>query len=325
MNSMPVISVIVPVYKVEPYLDQCVASIVNQTYQDLEIILVDDGSPDNCPAMCDAWAEKDSRIKTIHTANGGSAKARNTGLALSSGNYIGFVDSDDFILPEMYESLLHIMEDSKCDIVECGYYTVHSSQMPERDIEHAPVRTLNTEQALFENINDQICRQLVWNKLYAQKVLEDIRFVEGKFIDDEFFTYRALGNAKRIAVSSTRLYCYRQQNGSAMHQTYSLKRLDSLDAKVLRLAYIREHFPQLLSLAQCDLHFSCIYAMQMCLQHLSPTELAIARKKVKSITNAIKPLHQQRNMSVKQSIWLYLSQLSFEGTCRLRNMLKIGM
>ena len=106
MDCQPLISVIVPVYKVEPYLDRCVQSIVDQTHTNLEIILVDDGSPDNCPAMCDAWAEKDSRIKTIHTENGGSAKARNTGLALSSGNYIGFVDSDDFILPEMYESLL---------------------------------------------------------------------------------------------------------------------------------------------------------------------------------------------------------------------------
>ena len=96
------ISVIVPVYKVEPYLDKCISSIVNQTYKNLEIILVDDGSPDNCPAMCDAWAEKDSRIRVLHQRNQGGGAARNAGLDLASGSLIAFVDSDDYIVPDMY-------------------------------------------------------------------------------------------------------------------------------------------------------------------------------------------------------------------------------
>ena len=106
MNENRVISVIVPVYNVEKYLDKCVDSIVNQTYKNLEIILVDDGSPDNCPKMCDAWVEKDSRIKVIHKENGGVSSARNAGLKASCGEYIGFVDSDDFIQPDMFEQLL---------------------------------------------------------------------------------------------------------------------------------------------------------------------------------------------------------------------------
>ena len=106
MNSNPKISVIVPVYKVEKYLDKCVESIVNQTYKNLEIILVDDGSPDNCPAMCDEWAEKDERIRVIHKENGGLADARNAGMDIATGDYIGFVDSDDWIEPNMYEVLL---------------------------------------------------------------------------------------------------------------------------------------------------------------------------------------------------------------------------
>ena len=104
---MDLISVIVPVYKVEPYLDKCVRSIVEQTYQNLEIILVDDGSPDNCGAICDAWAEKDSRIKVIHKENGGLSDARNAGMDVATGQWIAFVDSDDWIAEEMYESLLN--------------------------------------------------------------------------------------------------------------------------------------------------------------------------------------------------------------------------
>lgn len=105
MNSQPKISVIVPVYKVENFLDRCVESIVGQTYENLEIILVDDGSPDNCPSMCDKWAEKDRRIKVIHKENGGVSSARNAALDIVSGDYIGFVDSDDWIDPGMYEFL----------------------------------------------------------------------------------------------------------------------------------------------------------------------------------------------------------------------------
>ena len=119
----PLISVIVPVYKVEPYLDKCISSIVNQTYKNLEIILVDDGSPDNCPAMCDAWAEKDSRIRVLHQRNQGGGAARNAGLDLTSGSLIAFVDSDDYIAPVMYAHLYELLK-SGADIAECSYVEV---------------------------------------------------------------------------------------------------------------------------------------------------------------------------------------------------------
>ena len=120
MNQL--IIIIVPVYKVEPYLDRCVQSIVNQTYANLEIILVDDGSPDNCPAMCDAWAEKDSRIRVIHKANEGVAIARNTALSQAKGTYIGFVDGDDYCFPDMYAHLLQNALQQDVDISMSSYY-----------------------------------------------------------------------------------------------------------------------------------------------------------------------------------------------------------
>ena len=127
MNSQPKISVIVPVYKVEKFLDRCVESIVGQTYENLEIILVDDGSPDNCPSMCDKWAEKDSRIKVIHKENGGVSSARNAALDAATGDFIGFVDSDDWIEPDMYESLMMRIDETGKDIAVCSYYSIEVS------------------------------------------------------------------------------------------------------------------------------------------------------------------------------------------------------
>ena len=118
--SQPLISVIVPIYKVEEYLDRCVESLINQTYKNLEIILVDDGSPDNCPQMCEAWAQKDSRIKVVHKENGGLSDARNAGFEVATGDIISFIDSDDWIEPEMFETMLSQMEKDDSDIVSCG-------------------------------------------------------------------------------------------------------------------------------------------------------------------------------------------------------------
>ena len=127
------ISIIVPVYKVEKYLDKCVRSIVEQTYKNLEIILVDDGSPDNCPAMCDEWARKDSRIAVIHKENGGVSSARNAGLAACTGDYVGFVDYDDWIEPDMYEYLLDISMKSNADVSRCAF--VIELENPKVDID----------------------------------------------------------------------------------------------------------------------------------------------------------------------------------------------
>ena len=119
MNSQPKISVIVPVYQVEETLDKCVESIIGQTYKNLEIILVDDGSPDNCPAICDSWAEKDSRIRVIHKENGGLCSARNAGMDIAAGDYLGFVDSDDCIEPDMYQLLVENAASTQADISRC--------------------------------------------------------------------------------------------------------------------------------------------------------------------------------------------------------------
>jgi glycosyltransferase involved in cell wall biosynthesis len=169
----PLISVIVPVYKVETYLDRCVQSIVDQTYQNLEIILVDDGSPDNCPPMCDAWAEKDGRIRVIHKENGGVTSARLRGVAEANGAYSGFVDGDDFVEPDMYERLLENALKYDADISHCGYRMVFPSRV---DYYHNTGKL--QEQDHDAGLRDLICGSFVepalWNKLYRRALFTGI-------------------------------------------------------------------------------------------------------------------------------------------------------
>ena len=184
------ISVIIPVYQVEKYLDKCVESVVNQSYRNLEIILVDDGSTDSCPELCDAWKTKDSRITVVHQENSGGGQARNRALDIAQGEFIAFVDSDDYIAPTMYESLYSLFHDD-IDIVECGFFTVYDDNAQFDDFSDTfEAKEFTAEKAVMENIRDQIFRQLIWNKMYRKSAIDEIRFPIGSKIDDEFWTYQ---------------------------------------------------------------------------------------------------------------------------------------
>ena len=178
---MDLISVIVPVYKVEKYLDRCVESIVNQTYKNLEIILVDDGSPDNCGAMCDNWAEKDSRIKVIHKENGGLSDARNAGMNTATGDLMGFVDSDDYISPDMYQLLYENMLENNSDISACGVQIVFEDDRPANLLTKDSNIVLNTGEAMKAIIEESYLKQPVWYKLYKTELIKDIPFVKCPF------------------------------------------------------------------------------------------------------------------------------------------------
>ena len=194
MNENRVISVIVPVYNVEKYLDKCVDSIVNQTYKNLEIILVDDGSPDNCPKMCDAWVEKDSRIKVIHKENGGVSSARNAGLKASCGEYIGFVDSDDFIQPDMFEQLLGAYDKESIELSACALFYNIESVRPDNDF---VCSNEDTYKMLFDRKAYPYFEGYIWNKLYVAEIIKnnniqfstDIKRCEDTLFNFEYFKY----------------------------------------------------------------------------------------------------------------------------------------
>ncbi len=318
--EQPLISVIVPVYKVEPYLDKCISSIANQTYTNMEIILVDDGSPDNCPAMCDAWAEKDNRIRVIHQKNQGGGAARNAGLDFASGGLIAFVDSDDYIAPDMYAHLYELLK-AGADIAECSYVEVAGD-----DAIFAcgyETRSYTAQEAMAENIRDRVFRQLIWNKLYRRHVMDGIRFPTDKKIDDEFFTYRVLGNANTLIHSTKVCYAYRQQLESVMHSMPISKRIQAVEAKTQRHTYIKNHFPELTDLSARDLWFTCIYQGQLALRTLDKAEA----EKILAYFENVMEMHpfKMKECSAKEKLWINIAKSSLAVACRIRNALKIGL
>lgn len=323
MKDLPLISVIVPVYRAEAYLEQCVASIVNQTYRNLEIILVEDGSPDNCGALCDAWAARDSRIRVIHKENGGGGDARNAALEIARGQLIGMVDSDDYIEPHMYEHLHQILREDM-DIAECEIGTTDSDDFPLEDGSQYEVTVCQTLDAMRLHMQEKLFCQTPPNKLYRRSVIRDIRFPVGTLIDDEFWTYRVIGNARKLIHSSCCMYAYRQQQTSVMHKPFSLRRLETIYAQQQRLEYLKTHMPPLEYEGKAYLFLACLFAMQMSLRYLSGADLETARGILRKAVSEITPLAVSRKLPVKKNVLLVLGQISLEGTCRLKNLFLPG-
>ncbi len=319
MNEL--ISIIVPVYKVQKYLDKCVESIVNQTYKNLEIILVDDGSPDNCPELCDKWAEKDRRIIVIHQPNMGGGAARNTALDAATGSLIGFVDSDDYIAENMYEYLYELLSQG-ADIAECDYKKVSDNNELFDNIE-SKFSFYSPQEAMKAHIQDNIFRQVIWNKLYKKSVIRDVRFPVESKIDDEFFTYKVLGNAKKLIHSDKICYAYRQQNDSIMHSVTAAHGLQAIKAKELRYDYICTHFPELKQLSLINLWFTCIYIGQKALYESEKVNRNNTLKNLNKILTE-HPISLSSDMG-KNAVWLFIAKHSLKTVCLLRNLLRIGL
>ncbi|MDR3346595.1 MAG: glycosyltransferase, partial [Campylobacteraceae bacterium] len=199
----PLISVIVPVYKVEQYLAACLNSIVNQTYKNLEIILVDDGSPDNCGKICDEYAQKDSRIVVLHQPNGGVSRARNAGLDIAKGEYIAFVDSDDYIALDMYEELMSIAQKQSADVAICGIYVIKKDGM---EIFKKTLEGLDTNGIKYQFLINSY-PSFPWGRLYKTKLFQGVRFPVGLICyEDMFVMPKILSNADKIVFAPKPYY-----------------------------------------------------------------------------------------------------------------------
>ena len=251
MNENAKISVIVPVYGVEDYLERCVQSIRTQTYTQLEIILVDDGSPDRCGAMCDDFASKDPRIQVIHQKNAGLSEARNSGIDLATGDLIGFVDSDDCIHPQMFEIMKDTLCSTRTDLCLCLYKTFDNI-IPFPEPVFPDVHILNSREALRGLFSlDATPFTLTWNKLYKRELFRDIRFPKGKTREDEFVTHQILFRAETISVIRNPLYYYFHREGSIMKTKSYRKEINYADAQESRIAFFQEkNLP--------DLHFMAL-------------------------------------------------------------------
>ena len=239
----PIISVIVPVYKVEQYLDTCVQSILDQSYSQLEIILVDDGSPDHCPEKCDRWALLDKRIKVIHKKNGGLSDARNAGLEICTGDYISFVDSDDYIRPEMYERMLYAIKEEDADICACSIIRCYSDKEVKGDVVSGVAG--RSEEILDLLYSDSMFPVCAWNKLYRRELWKEIRFPVGKICEDAFTMYLLVHKAKWIVQIPEALYCYRIRPESIMTSSFSKKSMDEEEAWRKNYEFIKKQYPRL--------------------------------------------------------------------------------
>lgn len=227
---MPKISVIVPVYNVEPYLSRCIDSVLNQTYRNFELILVDDGSPDNCGKICDEYAEKFSNIVVIHKENGGLSDARNKGIdwaiKKSDSEFITFIDSDDWVHPDYLKFLYEGIETSNCNISICKYAVADNYNG--RFCELLYKQKVLTPEEFW--VFDQVNATVAWGKLYKKSLFSDIKFPFGKLHEDEFTTYRLLFKCEKIVMLVNELYFYYQNQNGIMKSSWSPKHIDKIYA-----------------------------------------------------------------------------------------------
>ena len=228
---MPQISVIVPVYKVEQYLPACVESILGQSLSDFELILVDDGSPDNCGALCDAYAAQDPRIRVIHQPNGGLSAARNAGMEIAQGKYMTFIDSDDYVTPDYLELLYRNVEQSGAELAVCRTRVFEDGRDPAADPSAAEVDSkvlTGREAVILLYRGDETVPIIACAKLFRRELLADLRFPVGKLHEDQAFVPIACWRAKTLVTVNARAYYYRDRPESITSKKFSVKRYDDI-------------------------------------------------------------------------------------------------
>lgn len=304
MNNF-LISVIIPIYNAEKYLDDCIKSVVNQSYENLDIILVNDGSTDKSKEICEKWIEKDSRIRLINQSNMGAAMAKNSGLNNIKGNLFMILDSDDLLHKNNIEILYGCMQKEKSDIIEARHTTVSEEFKNIHIRQNNKKENFNTENALKELIISRKFHQTPWNKLYKTELLKDIRFPKDKYIDDEYWTYKLFANAKKITWTNEVLYYYRQHEESTMGRMYSIKRLDVIDALYDRYKFMKKNFPNLSDLSCKVFLKNCIYNFQkLCMFNELDNNQKFREDLLKKIRQTIKK-EKINGLSIKEKLLFY--------------------
>lgn len=260
-NSEKLISIIVPVYKVEKYLRRCIDSILSQTYKNFEVILVDDGSPDACPGICDEYAVLYDNITVVHKENMGVSAARNSGLDLANGQYVIFIDSDDFVHEDLLNSLIIDLHTHKVSLSMTSYKRVYNMSKIVDTHENA-VKVINDLEAMNMLLEDQ-SRCAPWAKLYDIKLFSALRFPEGKIMEDMFIMPIIFERAKFISVNSQELYYYNQEGESITRSSFNLNKLDMVDAAFFWKTHCSIYYPELTT--KSKMHYftvainNCVY------------------------------------------------------------------
>lgn len=241
---MPKISIIVPVYNVEKYLERCINSILNQVFTDLELILINDGSTDNSGIICDRYSKIDNRVKVIHKDNGGQADARNIGINFSKGDYIGFVDSDDEIDRYMYKILYDMSIKYSADISTCKLETIEEGKEVNR-IYTESVTIYTNKEAIKVTYDGGLSGYSPCNKLYKRRLFENIKFPVGRIYEDASVLYKLYMNSNKVVFIDKALYKYIRREGSTTNRPFSDKRLDIVHMFNEKYEYMVKYYPEM--------------------------------------------------------------------------------
>ena len=249
----PLISIIVPVYNVEEYLPRCVESILAQTYKNLEIILVDDGSTDHSGEICDAYRGKDARIRVIHKKNGGLSDARNAGLDIMTGEYVACIDSDDFVSPFFISNLWIALDKSESDMASSWFVEYYNGDIvpSAQEVELAKVKELSREKYFEKLLYQDGVEISAWGKLYKSEYYQNVRYPVGKLYEDVSTTYLLIEKAQKIAVISNVDYYYFQRKNSIAQTEFSMRKMDAINNMRIFGAFIEEKYPNLMDAFEC--------------------------------------------------------------------------
>jgi len=242
LRKMPLISIIVPVFNVEAYVERCIESLILQSYQNIEIIIVDDGSTDNSGKICDKYRESDSRVKVIHKQNGGLADARNTGVDKAKGEYIAFVDSDDWVAADYVNEMYKVLVLNDSDIAVCKFQRVSQNRVishKSNEVQKVYVREEAIKQLLYQKISTSVC-----GKLYKINLWNGVRFPVGKLYEDVETIYFIFNNCKKISSTNKIMYFYFFRNDSIVNQKFSISKMDYVENCRCLLENIKSDYPQ---------------------------------------------------------------------------------
>ena len=283
------ISIIVPVYNVEQYLDRCITSIRNQTYRNIEIILVNDGSTDCSGSICEKYKEMDSRVKVIHQKNAGPSEARNKALYIASGKSITFIDADDYVADDYIMYLYDLLTKNDADVACCN------TEIFEKDVivkqkKKKKEYVMNLEEALCEMLYEKNFSNSVWGKLYKKEVLLGITFPKGKIFEDMYTTYKILLKSNRIVYGNIKKYYYMKHKNSIMSTTKFHDRMHVIDAENELIDCMREKYPIVLKAAYAKLFASSI----VCLSNFElDTKYEVYKEDINTLWNNIKDLRMK--------------------------------
>ncbi len=255
MEQKDLVSIILPIYKVESYLERCIESVRRQTYQNIEIILVDDGSPDNCGRICDSYAKQDERIIVIHKENGGLSDARNVGIQKATGKYITLVDSDDYIEEDYVEFLYKLIQENNAQISICSHTVLYENGtiLPKSTHENS---VLDAKTVLERILYDEGIDLSAWAKMYDKKLFEKVQYPKGRLFEDAATTYLLIDQCSKIAIGSESKYRYMIRNNSITSADFSPKKMQLITSTKEMSDYVKEKYPDLKNAANRRLMYA---------------------------------------------------------------------